>query len=165
MINPFTTLYLILFAVLLVSFSSGQEEIDLTGKKFSNTIVVYDTAGNINPIFESLNKTTIIFYFSTQCGTCKDRLKKLISLNDSLLFDLIGIISSTNSKQDISKFYQKFKPDFPVYIDSYESFKKFYGGKWVPVVLVLDKSGKIIFRKVKINNEDLDQIKKLVLMI
>jgi thiol-disulfide isomerase/thioredoxin len=111
-----------------------------------------------------LGRTTVIDLFATWCTPCRDNFPALRELARAYPEDAL-LVLSVNVGEDAAK-VTRFLASFPlssaVYLDPTFRFADSLGTGQIPLVLVVDRHGKIVHSAAKIDRELLDVIAREV---
>lgn len=97
---------------------------------------------------EMLGKTTLVIFWASWCGTCRQELPKAQKLQEKWAdksFQVIAI-GFRDTEQNISR-YVKEHPDvfsFPVFYDRDDIVSAKFGAMVTPTLFLFDKKGKLI---------------------
>ncbi len=124
----------------------------MIGRKAPNLIML---DMNLQPraLYDIRNKYTIVYYFSTQCGHCREQTPKLVafyeSAHEKFGFDVYAVAADT-SMQDIRDFASEFHTPWTTVCGprtlTRKAFAEDYYAYSTPTVYVLDQSKKVIAR-------------------
>jgi len=107
------------------------------------------------------NQNTLIFYFSAKCGHCQAAFPLIQEASETLAtkkVKTIAIAVAMNTEPDIAKFITELKGTIPFFHDKDRQFSRLYGTGNVPLVVLVNKQGKIIQFKHFNKKETLDQV-------
>ncbi|MDF7818669.1 TlpA disulfide reductase family protein [Runella sp. MFBS21] len=120
---------------------------------------VLNTKGKFNFIHELNKDFNIIFFYLPSCGHCKEAAPKLKAFYDSHKNESISImpISTEESEADWLKFindyqWQDFTNGYGAVVSRNVNYSKDYDVKTTPTIYVIDKTHKIIARRIGIND-------------
>jgi len=124
---------------------------DLNGKPISSNIYK--------------GKAVLLAFFRTECPACQDEMPQIEPLYKkyrSKKFDIVGI--SVREDADVVKAFARDKKlSFTVVLDDEGGLASAYQVRFIPRLILLDKSGKIKFTSYSIPAQDLEkEIKKLL---
>lgn len=121
-----------------------------------------DTRGQTISINEYHGKYVILNFWASWCSPCIEEIPDLKRMRDSYPEDKLQIISITYDKDTMafSRAVQKYNMNW-IHIFGDEELIKEYGDKAVPMVYLLDDTGKIIYSREE--DKDYDEGKLIIL--
>ena len=118
--------------------STGTQAPDFQIKDISND--------NIYSLSSSKSKVLLLEFFIKNCGYCVEAVSKLNKLQQQYKekgLDILGI-NPYDSKENIRNFIANNNPDYKVTVNGQNVAEK-YGVSFYPSVILIDRSGKVIF--------------------
>ena len=92
------------------------------------------------------DKNLVVSFFATWCGPCAQEIPELIKMSKEFGDDFHFILSDIEEDQEKVKNYVTKKGiSLEVILDSYGVIFERYGGKELPLTVVIDKKGKITY--------------------
>jgi peroxiredoxin len=111
-------------------------------------IPLTDSKGRSSKYFPTTELTAFVF-LSPECPICKNYSKTLNELNGQWKQQVtfVGIVPGKSySRKDINSFADSYKISFPLYTDKSFAFSKKLQATTTPEVVLIDKTGKILYR-------------------
>jgi len=100
-------------------------------------------------------KPTMLVFWASWCPDCKAETPAVKAVYDSYApkgLNVIGISTAGKDTVDMVKAYvQENGLKYPVYYDSIKAAAKAYGITWIPTVILLDKTGKVVYKGPKVS--------------
>ncbi|MBL8028691.1 MAG: TlpA family protein disulfide reductase, partial [Fibrobacteres bacterium] len=128
------TITIFLFAA--VSIFSGQLDYGLK---------LIDKSGKTVTLKEYEGKPLFVVYYSMTCGKCKKAIADLSALmSKKNCVQVVGIV--TSSEEEKKFLTDKVKRPFVSYYDKWKNFKTAYGIEQVPLLLVADAKGGVLYK-------------------
>ncbi|GAB6063286.1 TlpA family protein disulfide reductase [Deferrisoma palaeochoriense] len=106
-----------------------------------------------------IEEKTLFVFVNSICGLCAKEMKDLAKNADSLKKVKVYLVSVDQNKERAMKVYEKFQKLFGLLHDPEYSFGEAVGLYATPSTLLLDKGGKILFKKTGYRG-DVDEILK-----
>jgi len=92
------------------------------------------------------DKNLVVSFFATWCGPCAQEIPELIKMSKEFGDDFHFILADIEEDQEKVKNYVTKKGiSLEVILDSYGVIFERYGGKELPLTVVIDKKGKITY--------------------
>jgi thiol-disulfide isomerase/thioredoxin len=107
-------------------------------------------------------KVVLINFWATWCGPCREELPDLVRLYEKYKgkgFEVIAI-STDKDRQNVLPFVRRFKPTFPVFYDT--GLQDYFNANAIPTNIFIDRVGKMRYRKVGFDAEDMREIEAVV---
>lgn len=147
-LTKMTMLSFILFILLL--FSCQTENNNFDNKIETKMWQIKSVQGEKTITLNDLNgKVTIIHFFASWCPPCRQEFPDFINwLNKNKNNDHLALIplSLDKSVSDADAFFSKYQTEAECYFDEGEAAESFKI-KGIPATLILDKNGKVVFKR------------------
>lgn len=157
------TIITTLLLTVLTNLVIAQEKLDI-GDQLSN-FTIYSIDGDTIEIEDLRGKVVYINYFATWCQPC---LKEFTHLDDEVLSDFTEdelyfvAIGRQHTATDLQKFRDKKAYKFNMaYNTDKQEFLRFHG-KGIPLNIIIDKKGEIIYLKNGYSPSYLKKIKRVI---
>ncbi len=142
--------FLVLFTLFLLFIGCDRKE-SVKSLNFDKSLsfVISKGEGKISNISLENKKPTVINFFTTTCGGCKEELPGLVRLQNEYgkKVNFIGVLGEKIDKKSAFEFINHFKLNYPVINNSrlVQVLSDAIGGVFgVPVTVVYDKKGKVV---------------------
>lgn len=142
-----------IFSIFVFLFLMSSTNFAQTNGQKLPSIEIKDLKGNKIDIskYSESGKITIISFWATWCTPCKKELNNISEIYDEWVedYDLQLVAISIDDSRNASKVKSYINGqawDFEVLLDSNSDLKRALNFQTVPFTLLLDKSGKIIYR-------------------
>ena len=113
-------------------------------------LILHDTEGKEVRLGELAdNKPLLIYFWATWCKPCRKTQPKITALHKKYKdqMNVVGInVGGLDSPTDIKKYSAKNKITYTMLLDLQDNAVKTYSIYAIPAVVILDASGKILFR-------------------
>jgi cytochrome c biogenesis protein CcmG/thiol:disulfide interchange protein DsbE len=123
-------------------------------------LILLDTGGNEVSLGELAdNKPLLLYFWATWCKPCRKTQPKVTALNKKYKgrIKVVGInVGGLDSAAEIKKYSAKNKITYTMLLDLQDNAVKTYSIYAIPTIILLDTSGKILFRSNKAP-KDLEQ--------
>lgn len=155
-----TILLFCLFANLPISAQNYLEKGDVL-----SDFTIHTTDGQEIEIESLRGKVVHLNFFATWCSPC---LKELAVIEDKLLNDLEGkdfyfvSIGRDHFQKDIQKFKDKKGYNFPMAYDTQRIAFTEFSEKGIPLNVIINKNGKIIFKETGYSPKGMNQMKRKI---
>jgi len=130
---------IIIFAFLFVAISA-QEKIDFTAKTLKGKKIKLSQFYKEGP--------TLVSFWALWCQPCRKEMTKLNSIYKKYKdkgFNIIGInLDSPRSTSKVKSYVVSHKIKFPIVKDPEKELFQLFNGQSIPLLFLLDKTGKII---------------------
>ena len=91
-------------------------------------------------------KNLVVSFFATWCGPCAKEIPELIKMSKEFGDDFHFVLVDVNEKRDLVKKHVEEKGiSLQVILDKYGKVFKSFGGDKMPLLVVIDKKGKITY--------------------
>lgn len=126
-----------------------------------------DLHGQEKELYADNQKPTFVNFWATWCGPCQSELPLIESAyrkyKDKVNFMLVNATSTEPNSSDVMKYMKKNQYTFPVVLDHRDTNITF--GKYklvgIPVTLVVDPQGRILFMRVgQIREKEIERLMK-----
>ena len=121
----------------------------LKGGEFKD-FTLMDINGNKVRLFELANDKPLLLYFwASWCRPCRLVSPQVATLAREYKdrITVIGInVGGVDSPEFVKKYGKRHQMDYPLLIDSDNETLEAYSVRAIPTIILLDKSGKILFR-------------------
>ena len=110
--------------------------VDIDGKKVHLDTLVED-------------KPLLLYFWATWCKPCRKTQPKVATLAKEYKdrFKVVGInVGGVDSPKDIKKYISRHRITYTMLIDHNDEVVKAYSVSAIPVIILLDETGKILFR-------------------
>ncbi|PYM16661.1 MAG: hypothetical protein DMD81_11910 [Candidatus Rokuibacteriota bacterium] len=109
-----------------------------------------DLSGRMVKSTELSGKVAVLSFGATWCPTCTSELKSLENLQTKFPKDLIVYFVALDGRgdKDVKPYMEKAGHRLPVLIDPKMAVAREHGIRWIPVTLVIDRSGVIVGRAI-----------------
>lgn len=162
--NTFTFKNIILLFSAFILFGCGGEEVDeqtqaVLGLEAPNIEITGFDGNKIN-LKNYLGKPVVINFWASWCAPCKREasdLEEVYQFFKNREVQFIGI-ASDDTIADAKKFIKEYKVTYPNGMDENEDISKKYSVLTLPITFVIDREGKISFKK--IGQISADKLKK-----
>ena len=174
--NRYTALFAAVFALSMITGCGGSESADkgttasaqpsaeqskgsgLRGEA-APTFKLKDLAG-ADVAVEAKGKPYIINFWATWCPPCQAEIPDLAAFHaahkDTVDFYAVNL---QEDAQPVQKFMAERKADLPVVLDTKGSAANLYGVRAIPTTVVVDRDGKIAYRKTGgVTKEELEDV-------
>ena len=116
---------------------------------------VYDSNDKVHHLEDYLGQPIIINLWTTWCDPCVQELphfdKYYKKYGDKIKFFMINLTTSESyyeiSDTTVAKFVKEQGYSFPIYFDYDSKALLAYGGEVIPITIIIDKNGKIVYNK------------------
>ena len=109
-----------------------------------------DINGNKVRIFElAEDKPLLLYFWASWCKPCRLITPQVSTLAEEYKdrITVLGInVGGVDSLKDVKKYNKRYKVTYPLLIDSDNKTVETYSVHAIPTVIVLDETGKILFR-------------------
>ena len=113
-------------------------------------LTLMDINGNKVRLFELANDKPLLLYFwASWCKPCRLVSPQVATLAREYKdrISVIGInVGGVDSPEFVKKYGKRHQMDYPLLIDSDNETLEAYSVRAIPTIILLDKSGKILFR-------------------
>ena len=174
--KTYTALFAAAFAVSMIAGCGGNEKADTGGTASAQsaqeqgkgsglrgeaapTFVLKDLAGK-DVAIEAKGKPYIINFWATWCPPCQAEIPDLAAFHaahkDTVDFYAVNLQEDAAAVQ---KFMTERKADLPVVLDVKGTAATLYGVRAIPTTVVVDKEGKVVYRKTGgVTKEELEDV-------
>lgn len=108
-------------------------------------------------------KVILLNFWATWCPPCRMEIPDFVELykNYSNKLIIIGISLDESGVENVKKFYEYFKMNYPVIMGTRDIVIKFGGITAIPTSFIIDKNGEIVKKLIGFRNKDqiLEEIK------
>lgn len=107
--------------------------------------------GNSIKLSEYRGKTIMINFWATWCGPCRKEIPELVKLKNKYGeqgFEIIGVALDDEGFEVVEPFLQQFDINYTIVADDYSYGNELGGIYMVPTTYIVNKEGKIAFRKI-----------------
>jgi thiol-disulfide isomerase/thioredoxin len=117
-------------------------------------LIFLDTKGNEVRLSElAENKPLLLYFWATWCKPCRKTQPKVSALANKYRdrIKVVGInVGGLDSGRDIEKYSSRKKITYTMLLDREDQAVKTYSIYAIPAIILLDESGKILFRSNKV---------------
>ncbi len=153
--------------LLLVSASSCEKKGAEIGSKAPD-FTLKDINGNTVSLSHNGGKAVMVKFWATWCQPCKEMVPGLVKLYEKYKdkgFVILSLAHEDEGEEIIKSFVKHYGITYPALLANRDTAKK-YGVRGIPVSFLIDKEGKIIYRRAGnapgIMDEFESEIKKLI---
>ena len=112
----------------------------------------FDTlTGSTVKLSDYRGQTIMINFWATWCGPCRKEIPELVKLKNKYGdqgFEIIGVALDDEGFEVVEPFLKQFDINYTIVADDYSYGNELGGIYMVPTTYLVDKEGKIIFRKI-----------------
>jgi peroxiredoxin len=125
-----------------------------TGKVMPN-FILEDTTGRVRTVFDTKAKYTVVYFYSPDCGHCRDHAPDLVKFHNENKSKGIEVynISIDHDKKKTAEFIKTYKTGNMINLwdaKTYYDFRKKYDIYSTPTSYILDSQKRIIGRRIPI---------------
>jgi len=109
-----------------------------------------DLAGRMVKSAEFAGKVAVLSFGATWCSTCTSELQSLENLQAKFPQDVIVYFVALDGRgeKDVKPYFAKHGHRIPTLIDPRMAVAREHGIRWIPVTVVIDRSGVIVGRAI-----------------
>ena len=109
-------------------------------------LVMEDLDGDTFSMADLRGRVTLVNYWATWCGPCRQEIPDLIKLQDHYgdQLQIIGVSTDEGDLANVRAFAQEFEMNYPVVMATPEINKQFPGVFALPTSFVLDTEGRVV---------------------
>ena len=109
-------------------------------------LAMQDLDGGTFSMADLRGKVTLVNYWATWCGPCRQEIPHLVELQDHYgdQLQVIGISTDEGGSANVGAFAQEFKMNYPVVMATPEINRQFPGVFALPTSFVVDTEGRIV---------------------
>lgn len=144
----------ILIPLVLVLFVYAKAEISgKSGEEYPQApeFTLEDLKGSKISLSDLSGKVVLLNVWATWCGPCKREIPDFIEAYEQYKdkgLEIIGISVDRISQSKVLQFTEKYKINYPVAITTSKLTKDYGPFPAIPVTIIIDKNGKIRYRKI-----------------
>ena len=116
----------------------------------ANDFSLLDMNGNKVRIFElAEDKPLLLYFWASWCKPCRLITPQVVTLAEEYKgrITVLGInVGGVDSLKDVKKYNKRYNVTYPLLIDSDNKTVETYSVHAIPTVILIDESGKILFR-------------------
>lgn len=124
------------------------------------TLPVYDPVlSDSVSLSQFRGKIIMLDFWIRSCGPCLasfPHLNKLRQKFGANTFELLSI-NTEDAKDDIARFHKKYKPQYKMLWEG-EKLAEYYGVSAYPTIILLDKTGKVLYAEVGFDEKKIEKI-------
>lgn len=118
--------------------------------------------GEILKLSEYKGKVTVLDFWASWCGPCKEEFPFLVALQEKLKKNSFGVVSINldTELENVHRFLskQKTQPSFPIVLDAEGKIPTLYNVSGMPTTVLIDKNGNVRFRHTGFTPSEMDKI-------
>lgn len=134
--------YLLLLVILSFNSLQAQDNIDFNIKLISGTEIQFSEL--------IAKKVTLVNFWALWCKPCRIEMKALKELHEKYRnngFEILGINQDTpRSSAKVESYINVQNIDYKIALDPNKEYFELFNGQVVPLTLLYDKSGKVIYK-------------------